>query len=116
MSKTLQKLNVTEYIDMAHRFDNVSQTDLEQMRQSSEVALRHESGVNKVAAALKQSIAANSLNERFGKSYPVADFDEHGQVFMRQNEGTEAVSRSSNRRLPSCMMEESAEMDNGFSL
>lgn len=93
-----------DYLDMAHAFDSMTRLELEHWRMAAENRIADVGGMEAVSknaeyvkCVLQQSIAANLLNDKYGKSYDVADFDEHGNVYMRQPE-PKAVSE---RPLPS---------------
>lgn len=82
-----------DYLNMAHAFDSMTISELEHWRMAAEDRIAAVGGVEFVSknaayvgCVLQQSIAANLLNDKYGKSYDVADFDEHGNVYMRQPE------------------------------
>lgn len=121
MSKMLEQPNVSEYMNMAHAFDSMQERDLEHWRQSAETRMSQLGGIAALARnpvhvklILQQSIAANMLNDKFGKSYSVADFDEHGNGYMRQPEARDVAVKQ--RPLPSYVLAEDSEIENGMSL
>lgn len=81
-----QTSQFAEYDRMASQYDGMSERRLETMRQGGENLLQNPypykgsfSERRQYAAAFfEQSIAAKSLNERFGTEYPVADIGEGG--------------------------------------
>lgn len=116
MNKMLEQPKVSEYMEMAHAFDSMHERELEHWRQAAEMQMSRLGGINAlsrnpvhVKLILQQSIAANLLNDKFGKSYLVADFDENGGAYMRESEVRSESLKS--RPLPSYALAEESGID-----
>lgn len=125
MSRTLQNADISKYMDMANAFESMNERELEMWRQNAERSIQQAGLYQDMTPVLKgrwmkcvlqQSISANLLNEKYGKSYAVADFDESCNVVMREPDKRLYADKSA-RPLPSYSgSEDVADFDTGISL
>lgn len=111
MSKILNAES-DHYLRAAHRYDDLTQNELEHMRIRGEARMSQSyEPKDRVQGALMQSISAKLLNENFHTKYPTADFTEFGDITMSPCQKT-----SIRRPLPEVRGMEEDERDNSFSL
>lgn len=106
MSKVLQA-SANVWMTSSERYERLNEDALEQMREHGELLLHRSDRKLQVTGAFEQAIASKLLNQKYEKSYPVADFNETGEIYMRDRESVSKMERA----LPDVKMPENDVQD-----